>query len=344
MGLLLFTRPLTAVGIGLPFAIWALVDCIRDHRRLRQYALMALAFLPFVGLLLWYNDLTTGNPFKSAYELWWPFDRVGFGDGIGITGHHSVGQGLHFAHLNISQLENYLFGWPLRLSLLPALLAVGVAAARLAWLGIRWARAQRDGVAPPAADSIVTGAAGWDLALAAMAVSLATVHVAYPTPGIMYGPRYYFEAMPAFMLLSARGILLMAEALGALGRRVSGGDRRVARAAAALAFVTVAALSLFGAAHFTRDQFRLFRGWNNVNDSGLRSVQATQPHNAVVFVTITTWDQYAPYFMQNTPALDTDVVYAIDRGDELNRLLADEFPGRTLWRFTDGSLVQIAGP
>src|SRR4029079_14483407 len=50
----------------------------------------------------------------------------------------------------------------------------------------------------------------WDLLLAAVVVSLIGVHLAYWTPGLMYGPRYYFEAIGAMVLLSSRGILELA--------------------------------------------------------------------------------------------------------------------------------------
>jgi hypothetical protein len=341
LGLLFITRPLTAVGVGFPFAIWALIDIARERRRLRDYALMAATFAPFVALLLLYNNLTTGDPFKSAYELWWSFDKIGFGDGIGISGHHDVGQGLHFTRMNVEMLADYLYGWPLRLSLLPGVLAALVALWRVARRGVVNLHALRRKVPPAPADSREWAGIAWDIALLGVVLALVAVHVAYPTPGQMYGPRYYFEALPALTLLSVRGLLLIAGWLSQAALLLLRGNEQVARAAASLTFVAAAALTLYGAAHFTRDEFNAYRGWNNVTDSGLREVEAADLDNAIVFVSLSKWHEYAPYFVENTPALDTNVIYAIDLGEQRDRQLLAEFRGREGWRFTDGELERI---
>lgn len=341
LGMLFITRPLTAVGIGAPFAVWALVDVLLERGRLRQYALMAGVFLPFVALLLGYNQLTTGDPLKSAYELWWSFDKIGFGDGIGISGHHDVGQGLHFTRMNVEMLADYLYGWPARLSLLPGALAVLVAGVRVVWVGAGRLRARIRHSAPPETDARALAALRWDLVLFAMILTLVTVHIAYPTPGQMYGPRYYFEALPAFTLLSARGVLLFAEYLAGEVQSVTGAHRRLEQAAGTLAIVAVAALSLYGAFHFSGDEMRSYRGWNGVDGTDLRTVQAADLDNAVVFVTLTKWHEYAPFFIQNSPALDTNVVYAIDLGEYADRDAMAAFPGRSGWRFTNGVLVPL---
>ncbi|RIK42318.1 MAG: hypothetical protein DCC58_11160 [Chloroflexi bacterium] len=339
LGMLFITRPLTAVGVAVPFAAWALVDMLRERRRVPSYLAMAGCFLPFVALLLLYNNLTTGNPFKSAYELWWPFDKIGFGAGIGITGHHDVAQGLRFTRMNVEMIADYLYGWPLRLSLLPATIAALTALLRLGAGAYRLGRA-RLARRRQAAQALPAGT-GWDIALLAMTLTLVTVHVAYPTPGQMYGPRYYFEALPALTLLSARGIILLAGWLSAAGTLASRGNRQVAQGAASLAFIAVLLLSLHAATNFSRETIRSYRGWNNVNDSGLRTVEAAELENAVVFVTVAKWNEYAPFFIENTPQLDTNVIYAIDRGDALNRRMLADFPGRQGWKFTGGKLTRM---
>jgi hypothetical protein len=74
-GALLLTRPLTALGLGLPLAVWLALTLARD-RRLALVWLPALAtFGACLAALLGYNHLTTGDPLRSAYELWWPVVR-----------------------------------------------------------------------------------------------------------------------------------------------------------------------------------------------------------------------------------------------------------------------------
>jgi len=43
-----------------------------------------------------------------------------------------------------------------------------------------------------------------------MFASLVLVHIPYWTSGCIYGPRYYFEALPALLLLTARGVQAVA--------------------------------------------------------------------------------------------------------------------------------------
>ncbi|HUG13823.1 MAG TPA: glycosyltransferase family 39 protein, partial [Thermomicrobiales bacterium] len=131
LGMLFLTRPLTAVGVALPFLIWCGIYVARDRRRFLGYVPIALAFAPFVGALLLWNQITTGDPFKSAYVLWWPYDRIGFGEGVGVEGSHSLGDGWRFLKINFGWLLRYLYGWPGRTSLIPAALASLVALGQL---------------------------------------------------------------------------------------------------------------------------------------------------------------------------------------------------------------------
>ena len=86
LGLLLLTRPLTALGIALPMVIYSgyrfLVGTARERRV--NLALAALTLLIGSLLLLWQAALT-GDPWHNPYSLWWPYDRLGFGPGIGVT-------------------------------------------------------------------------------------------------------------------------------------------------------------------------------------------------------------------------------------------------------------------
>lgn len=328
LGMLFLSRPLTGVGIGLPFALWMLVSALRDSRQWSRWLLAGAGTLPFVALMLLYNNHTTGDPFKTGYELWWPYDRIGFGEGVARDGNFTFTEALQNTRDNSRELTRYLFGWPRRLSVVPALLAVVALAVRLVrargWSGMRAFRMP----------------ALWDLFQITTALSLAAAYLAYWSDGQMYGPRYYFEAVGALSLLSARGILQLGSVLGALCARVMPARAHPQSAGTVLALTLTLLLVGSSLRGFTPQALDRFTGWYDIDRSGVRTVESANPRNAVVFVPMEQWTDYAPFFSANSPTLDSDVVYAVDRGWFDNRALMASYPGRTAWRFRDGRLVR----
>ncbi|HEX2185918.1 MAG TPA: glycosyltransferase family 39 protein, partial [Chloroflexota bacterium] len=359
LGILFLSRPLTAVAIAVPYTLWAGIDILRSPRRLPPYLPVLMGFLPFGASLPAYNYLTTGDPLRSAYELYWPFDKVGFGPGAGPDGGHTLAIGWLTTRQNLELLANYLFGWPGRLSLAPAALAAALAVLRLVWRALRERGIDTPGQSnarltdpvtprsPPASGSPVRAPRfpeAWDLLHIGVAASLVAAYVAYWHGLPMYGPRYYFEALGALVLLSARGLLQVAALSAALlGRAVPALPRpRVWVTAAMLA--VVAGLTAHSFTHFAPQEFRRHVRWYTIDGSGVRLVRAAKLQNAVVFVTRVkqpeyAWLDYAPFFSQNVPSLDSDVVYAIDLGDDHNRTLMARYPGRAFYRYKEGTLT-----
>ncbi len=342
IGMLFISRPLTAVGIGFPFVVWVLIDSARDWRRLREYLPIAGAFVPFVLGVLQYNRVTTGSATRFAYELWWPYDKVGFGPSVGRGG-HTVASGLMNMRYDVNQLSHYLFGWPGRLSMVPMILGVALALLGLVWRAGRALYQQRSAGVADRAFELRLVPELWDLLLAGVVASLIAVHIAYWTPGLMYGPRYYFEAIGAMVLLSARGIL-------GFGRLLSFPTRLALPRLSAprvwtsgLLLIVVAGLTIWNFNTFAPARFREFTNWYNINADGLRVVKAAGISNAVVFVREKQWTDYAPFFSQDTPALNTDIVYAIDQGSSNEELMA-EYPDRSYYLYEDGTLTRLNGP
>ncbi|HYI14726.1 MAG TPA: hypothetical protein VEX37_05015 [Thermomicrobiales bacterium] len=329
LGMLALTRSLTAAGIGLPIGIWLLVMIVRDRHNLRLAGLVAGGALPFVIALLAYNWLTTGSPFQTGYELWWDWDRIGFGEGISRDRNYTLYEAWDNMKSNFGDLSMYLYGWPGRLSLVPAGIAAAVAVCRaVVW----WRRPNRR---PSSAERNATR---WDLFLAGTIVSLICIHIFYWTDGQMYGPRYYFEIIGALALLSARGLIQAATLLSERIRR-AGLSRATAQATALTAILLVVmALSLHNARNFSQARFDEFRDWYGINRDGLETVEAAGITNAVVFVQVETWSEYAPFFLESAPALDGDIVYAIDRGTAANRRLLAGYPEREAYVFENGRL------
>ncbi|MDP2660016.1 MAG: glycosyltransferase family 39 protein [Dehalococcoidia bacterium] len=346
VGMLFVSRPLTGVGIALPFIVWAAIDVCRVRRRRFVYLPMALGFLPFLAALLAYNRLTTGAILHTGYELWWPYDRIGFGAGVGVEGEHTLAEALDTVQMNVDALAKYLFGWPGRLSLLPAAFGaataiVRVAVRRLALLaGNKEASFAHDGTVA-AVDAAPPPPEAWDLLQIGVAVSLVAVYMAYWAAGQMYGPRYYFEALGALLLLSARGLVSAAGLVSWLLRRLAPALRHARPLVTSIILLVVAGLAYSGFTAFVPREFSQFVGWYGVNGSDLRLVQSAKPGNAVVFVKADHWTTYAPFFSQDRPKLDGDVVYARDLGCSRNGALMALYPGRSFFTYARRKLEMI---
>lgn len=177
MGLLILTRPLTAVGVALPFVLHGSARMLRGPRRdRRRLLLIAGAALTLALILPLWQAALTGDPALNLYTLWWDYDSVGFGPGIGRNeGGHSLRQARINTRFSLKAAQHDVFGWPF-LSWL--FLPVGLLALRRSRQG--WLTA---GVIP----------------------SLPIVYGAYWIGSWLYGPRYYYEALPAMAVISAWG-------------------------------------------------------------------------------------------------------------------------------------------
>lgn len=335
IGMMFLSRPLSAVGIALPFIIWALLAMAQQRKVIRSYVFIALGALPFVLTFLLYNHYTTGNALHTAYELWWDFDRLGFGPDIGING-HDLDDGLRNTRVNTNALASLLFGWPGRLSLAPAVLTVLLSSwtlvQRLSFHSRSSSRTRRPGGLSPET---------WDLVLASMVASLIAVHILYWTPGQMYGPRYYMEAVGPLVILSARGFLHLRDAIA--GTLTSARVSRFQPLAVAntVAVVSLLLLTMYAAGRSIPEEFDRFTDWNEINRDNVEIVEAANLDSALVFIARRSWTDYAPFFAQNVPSLDSPVVYASDRGNDRNRILMDQYRGRDFYRLEDGQLTSL---
>jgi hypothetical protein len=65
-----------------------------------------------VSALPLFNAAATGSPTTDLYRLVWSYDRLGFGDGHGRTG-HTILNGLRHARFDLSLASADLYGWQL---------------------------------------------------------------------------------------------------------------------------------------------------------------------------------------------------------------------------------------
>jgi 4-amino-4-deoxy-L-arabinose transferase-like glycosyltransferase len=112
LGYLAITRPLDAVGIGFPFALYGLGQVLSPHRRswLRPLGIAAVVAI-LVGLILplfWYR--VTGQVEFNPYRFVYPYDRPGFGPDVGVQG-HSLSVALIYLKFNLGALATSFLGW-----------------------------------------------------------------------------------------------------------------------------------------------------------------------------------------------------------------------------------------
>jgi len=178
LGAILLTRPLTALGIDVPFAMYSLVLIRRDWRfHLPLFAIMAIGPLACFAFDAWYNLQITGNPWvfpTSRYHNGHLAAAMGMGKGF------SLQQALEKAHDQWTQINNFLFQWGA-----PCTLFVAVACLRP--LQNRYLRL-----------------------LLAMLAGITVIDMANQFTSSTFGPRYIYETVPALVILSAVGIRRLA--------------------------------------------------------------------------------------------------------------------------------------
>jgi hypothetical protein len=331
LGMVVLTRQVTAAAVGGAVVGVSLIAAVTGRFGLERFRIVkenvgwrkvlfggvvvGLGIAPFLVLLLGYQWGVTGDPMQDPRLISRPFDRPGFGLDVGsydnafttavIEGEtvvvwytdpelpprgHNLARGLFNTIQNWEALSEHLFGW------LPFLTLA------FCWLVFVTGR-------PSFGDWLLLGVMG----------AVVMVYVAYWAAGIMYGPRYYYAALPAFLLLTGRGVVM-------LGRRLGGRSGRWVAVGLAAAFVV--GNLLFYLPETVEDS----RGFNFVSGGPLAAVEEMIEGKAIVFVggDEDSWWEYGQFFSGNTPWLDGRIVYARDLGEENGRLL-DLYRGRAAY-------------
>ena len=311
LGIAFLTRPLTAAAYALPFIVYSLVQVAqRRQTHWPRYLLVAAVGGGLAALLPAYQWAVTGDPWLNPYVLWWPYDRLGFGPGIGAM---PDGHSPYYAWINLKQdlarAATDVLGWP-GLSWLPLLLGLALRPRR-----------RRD----------------WALLAPFACLVVAYLFYWIGSPSRLWGPRYYFEGFGGLWLLGAVG--LRKAWLWARERRPEWGR------AVAVALVLIAAGSLavnlpwrLAEAHgfygITRSQLDPIRE-AGLGDDGPGKAG---PGRALVIVYAERWLEYGALLAGMSPTLDDDVVYARGSGAETDAVTIAHFPGRQVYYLHDGRL------
>jgi len=309
LGLLALTRPLTAVGVGLPFGVHGAWILLRGRREARRAVLVvgALALAVAALLLVWQWSLT-GDALQNPYTLWWPYDRIGFGPDHGVAeGGHSLNQARINTKFSLRVGQHDLYGWPY-----------------LSWI-----------FAPIGLLAVRKRGDAW--LLAGLLPALVLVYAAYWVGAWVYGPRYYVEALGAFSVLSAAGIAALA------GWLSSSAPRRL-RSLAVSALVLV--LLAVNVGFYLPARLEQMTGLYGMNLAARDRLRAAAPARALVIVhPQRTWTEYGTLLTLTPPFAESELLLAYTRGREQDAALADAHPDRPIFAYYPGDpgrLVPIA--
>jgi len=313
LGVAFNTREIAAVLYGLAYAAWLLA-----YRRWRALTWIAASGAPLLVLYLAYNMSITGDALLLPRNLSNPSDIWGFGQ-LSSSVRHTLAAGLVNTDENLTLLQFDLFGWP--------------PLAALALIGLPFLLGQ---------------ATRLDALLAFCAGAFVVTYVGYFYSGIALGPRYYFEAVPALVLLATRGLQASAKTLRALGLRPIG-----ARLGPCL---VVALLSTYTVGYYLPHAVVRRMDYGAL-DNGRRLVlpfvetTLSGPHLTAVeppaLVLVPNADVFKSLSALNCPLLDRDhirdcPVLLVRAGVDQWPALLEQFPARTVWVVNaHGDLVSI---
>ena len=297
LGLLALTRPLTALGVALPFFLHGLVLLWRGGRGVRERVLWIGAITLLVGsLFLAWQYAVTGNPFLNPYTLWWSYDKVGFGPGIGMaTGGHTLWLAVQNAGAMLYAAAKDLFGW-------------GV----FSWLFL-----------PFGLWVIRRNPAAW--LPGSVFASLVGIYMLYWASSIQYGPRYYYEGLYSLTLLSAAGILLWLAGWVKLPR-----NKRKIRTVLVVTLTTV--LVGYNLAVYLPTRLNGLYGFYGATRSQLAPFLTSQAQirtPALVFVHMQKeWTEYGGLLELEDPWLTTPFIFAMSSNPVTDAAIASHYPER----------------
>ena len=309
MGAAFITRPFAGLGVGIAVAVFILILVIQRELKWTGLLWLMLGWIPIVSLLPLFWWAITGDPTFNAYTLVWPYDRIGFGADIGPYGYGLREAILINTRLKLTTLATGLFGWP--------------GWSNLLFIPIPF---------------LTRRANRWDWLLLGTILGMIFIHIFYWAFGGADGgfPRYFYDALPVLLLLTARGILILAEILNRLSLPLPSGKLKGGWLPVGLVIVFV----LYNIIWYLPPLLAAQKGKYNITPAPLQVVeQADLSEPALVIVKhVESWSDFAAPFAANSPTLDGPVVYAIDWGSNYNKKVRSQFRERTCWELEGDQL------
>lgn len=315
LGVLIITRPMTALAVAVPFGIHGLYLLIRSNGRTRLRLLVfGLMATVFVGLYFLWQYSLTGDALLNPYTLWWPYDKVGFGPG---HGHGPAGHTLNLAWINFRHsldAGSYdLFGW-----------------GSFSWIflpfGLWAARRNPKG-----------------LLLGSVVVSLVLIYMTYWIGATLYGPRYYYEGLFSLTLFSAAGIAWLAgwpQKMGVHFVRYTGW-RKLRPLLATLVLGVLVGINVM---LYLPLRLGGMYGLYNIERADQEPFLTTSAQSltpALVIVHSERWMEYGALLDLEDPELTTPFIFAWSISPFSDSLLANDFPNRTVYHYYPGQPFKL---
>ncbi len=325
LGLLALTRPLTAVGVAIPFGIHAVYLLARGstpaRRRLLAFGALALAIS---SLHIVWQFAVSGDPWLNPYTLWWPYDKIGFGPGVGrLQQGNTLIQSWFNTEVSLVIGAHDLFGW-----------------GAFSWIFIPfglWAMRRQ-----PRA-----------LLLSSVFPALVIVYLAYWVGSYLFGPRYFYEGLYSLTLASAAGIAWLAGWPRRLGEQWQSYAERQRlplrqRLRPLLVTALLALLVWVNLWFYLPARLASMKGLYGISRAPLAAFLTPEARAftpALIIVHADRWMQYAPMLELASPALDTPFIFTLSGGRAEDARMAAAFPQRTtLHYYTDEPGVLYSFP
>lgn len=293
IGLLFNTRPLTS----LPFLMLITIIIVFKHPQKKIHSLLNF-FIGFIFLfLLWitYNYITTGNALISQYYFV-NKDMLPFENQENPINFFS--SRMNNTKILFNNLGPMLFNWSFYITY--GLLFIPFITRKNTF---------------------------WDNVFFLSLFTLPIAYFFYNGTFLMYGPRFWYEILPFVLILTARGLSIF---------------YTYKKIPALLFFsflITLSFLKLFSFIptqdpdYFSLVSLPKLKGFNFTDARIINEVKIKNIHNAVIFIQECNgnWWCYGSVFPQNSPTLDTDIVYLKNLGDYTNQKVMRHFQGRSFY-------------
>ncbi len=314
LGGMAMTRPLTAIVASLPWGFYVIWLLIKGKVRIADALSLALGFAVPTALFLGYNYATNGDPLTFGYTALHgrnfrlgsvaPPEKLAFARYMRVPSLRLITT----LSTGFYSLNRYLFGWPL-----PSLLLA---------------------TAPFA----LASRKKWDYLLLANLLSIPVLYAFFFRQDFFMGPRYYFEVIPAAVILTARGLQEAPE----LWKRFSG--RMNNKAVSDFLAILLTLCLVFNAVSFFPARLRMYNISSNiyrgVPSPIWRHIESANIRNAVVLIDdLYSSLAYGAGLWRNDPSLKGDIVYAREmKLDPLGLVPNDGpimalYPGRKYYRY-----------
>ncbi len=292
-GMLAITRPYTSLALTLPVMALMSYFLVTEKKRLFSVFISAIPALFLLTFLLYYNQQTTGDPFKLGYMARWGEATIpGFGSRFDGD-YHDFLSGVENTLRNIVGLNYFLFMWPV-----PALFFVFAAYYKKAFIS-------------------------WQGFWAVQALSLIGFYFLYSFQDWTFGPRFLYEISGLLIILVAQGM----RNVWRLSQDIFVQKKSQTSTTSLVVFIVI--LFCFAAMKMYAPLYQLYaRDFGGVSSTLFYEIEETLKNKkSLVFTNSKTHN-----FIFNNPPQDADsVIYVLDLEDKENQKMINFYPDRALY-------------